>query len=185
MSGDSLEYALPGDRVLRLLPEVVARFRLHRQHRPWRKEAGGQLFASTIGNVVEIREATGPRPSDRRSIFGYVPDRAAEQAEIKERYGRDLHFIGDWHTHRQSLPQPSWTDLNSMQDMFKRSEHDAPGFVLIVVGTQPFPAGLHVSYHQSEGWQELKPTEVLSGVEGGVGGPGAKMRRSPKGKANT
>lgn len=185
MSGDSLEYALPEDRVLCFAPRVVARFRMHRQHRLWRKEAGGQLFATMTGSMIEIREATGPRPSDRRSLFGYVPDRAAEQAEIKARYGRGLHFIGDWHTHRQSLPQPSSTDLHSMQDMFKRSDHDASGFILVVVGTEPFPAGLHVSYHQAGGWHELKPKESSSAAEGGAKGGGAKMRRSPKGKAST
>ncbi|TAJ36861.1 MAG: hypothetical protein EPO55_20260 [Reyranella sp.] len=185
MSDDLLEYALPGNRVLCFAPEVVARFRMHRQHRLWRKEAGGQLFATMTGKVVDIREATGPRPSDRRSLFGYVPHRAAEQAEIKARYARGLHFIGDWHTHRQAMPEPSSTDLHSMQDMFKRSDHDTPGFILVVVGTELFPEGLHVSYHQAGGWHELKLKEAPVVVEGGANGRGAKMRQSPNGKAST
>lgn len=184
MSADALEYELPGDCVLRFAPSVLERFRRYRQSRPWRQEAGGQLFATMTADVIEIVEATGPRASDRRSLFGYIPDRAAERAEIKAQYARGLHFIGDWHTHRQTVPEPSWTDLHSMQDTFKRSDHDAPGFVLVVIGTEPFPKGLHVSYHQAGGWEALKPKARPAGLTGGAKG-GAKMRRSPKGRANT
>jgi integrative and conjugative element protein (TIGR02256 family) len=185
MSDDALEYELPGGRILRFAPSVLERFRRYRQSRPWRKEAGGQLFASLAHSVIEIVEATGPRASDRRSLFGYIPDRAAEQAEIKARYARGLHFIGDWHTHRQTLPEPSWTDLHSMQDTYKRSDHDAPGFALVVVGTAPFPDGLHVSYHQAGGWDALKPKEVPDAVKDSAKARGVKMRRSPNGKAST
>jgi integrative and conjugative element protein (TIGR02256 family) len=159
MIGGSLEYLLPGEhRILRFAPPVVARFRMHRQSRPWRFEAGGQLFATMTDTLIDVVEATGPRPTDKRSLFGYIPDRDAERAEIKERYARGLHFVGDWHTHRQRWPNPSGRDTESMRDMFSRSEHSLSGFVLVVVGTAQFPAGLHVSFHQSRDWHQLQPS---------------------------
>src|SRR5712664_740639 len=102
-------------------------------------EAGGQLFATVSEGLIDVIEATGPRPTDQRSVFGYVPDRDAERLEIKERFAAGLHFVGDWHSHRQRHPYPSTTDIESMGDMVQRSDHSLAGFVLIVVDTAKFP----------------------------------------------
>jgi hypothetical protein len=68
-----------------------------------------------------------------------------------------LHFVGDWHSHRQRYPSPSTTDIESMADMVKRSDHSLVGFILVVVGTAKFPAGLHVSVHTGREAHVLTP----------------------------
>lgn len=145
MNDEGLEYELPNALgILRLERPVVEHLYKHRQNRPWRREAGGQLFATLQDGVVRIVEATGPRTTDKRTCWSYVPDRAAEQTEIRVRYLEGLHFVGDWHTHRQRLPQPSGTDRDSVADMVRKSAHDLSGFFLIIVGTEPPPDGLYV-----------------------------------------
>jgi integrative and conjugative element protein (TIGR02256 family) len=166
MTDDAIEYLLPDDRGrLRFSPAVLAHLRRYRQSRPWHCEAGGQLFANVSDNLIEVVEATGPRPTDRRSIFGYKPDRDAERLEIKERYARGLHFVGDWHTHRQRFPLLSSTDIESIGETVRLSDHNLTGFVLVVVGTARFPAGLHVSFHGSSTHQELTPIPTASSPE--------------------
>jgi integrative and conjugative element protein (TIGR02256 family) len=161
LEDQGLLYLLPNDQgSLRIVPEVLAHLFAHRQHRLWRREAGGQLFAAIIENRIDVVEATGPRHSDRRCLFSYEPDRAAERAEIKERYERHLHFVGDWHTHRELRPTPSHTDLESMRDMVTQSDHELSGFVLVVVGTEQLPAGLHVSYHMRSNYFVLTPSSA-------------------------
>ncbi len=156
MTGASLEYLLPNDRGrLRFSPAVLAHLRDYRQLRLWHCEAGGQLFANIRDKLIDVVEATGPRPTDRRSIFGYEPDRNAERREIKERFALGLHFVGDWHTHRQRFPEPSSTDIRSIGDTARLSDHNLAGFVLVVVGTAKFPAGLHVSFHSGSAHQVL------------------------------
>lgn len=136
--------------------EVLEHFDRHRQVKWMSCEAGGQLF-STLAEpgIVRVTDATGPRPTDRRSPYGYKPDRHAEREEIIERYGHGLHFIGDWHTHRQRLPEPSGRDKRSMRDMVRRSSVEPPGCFLIIVGQMKFPDGLHVSLYPNDDATEL------------------------------
>ena len=73
---------------------VVAHLEAHRQVMPQHREAGGQLFAIFLDGSVIVKEATGPRPTDRRTRTSYRPDRKAEQQEILERHSLGLHYVG-------------------------------------------------------------------------------------------
>ena len=148
---EALRYVLPaGAGLLEFAPSVLMHFEAHKQLKCFAREAGGQLFATFDDpSVVRIVEVTGPRSTDRRRVFNYVPDRQAEREEIKERYARGLHFVGDWHTHKQRIPSPSATDQHSIRETVRCSNHDLAGFVLVVVGQEAFPDGLHGSFHST------------------------------------
>lgn len=138
--GDSGELVILKDAVLE-------HFRRHQQLRKRDTEAGGQLFGRIQGETITIEEATGPRRSDIRSRYSYIPDRKAEQREINERFSSALHFIGDWHTHPEPISHPSTTDMDNMRECVKKSRRAVSGFLLIIVGTAPLPCGLHGSLH--------------------------------------
>jgi integrative and conjugative element protein (TIGR02256 family) len=123
----------------------------NRQTKPWEREAGGQLFAHVSRYEIYIKEATGPRRSDKRSRVSYRPDRKLEQAEICDRQRKGLVFVGDWHTHPELLPGPSPRDLASISECFRRSSHDLNAFLLLVVGTSASPKDIHVSLHNAAG----------------------------------
>jgi integrative and conjugative element protein (TIGR02256 family) len=153
MTEKPLRFRLPRDfATLELSPVALAHFEGHKQLKWFSREAGGQLFARfQNSSVMQIVDVTGPRPTDKRSIYNYVPDRRAEKNEINDRYAHDLHFVGDWHTHKQRIPKPSWTDENSMRELARDSDYDLAGFILIIVGQETFPHGLHVSFHSRSG----------------------------------
>jgi len=155
----SLAFRLPNSwGLLEVSRSVLNHFESHKQHSFFSREAGGQLFASfSDPSVMNIVDVTGPRPSDKRTTFSYCPDRIAERVEIKERFAKDLHFVGDWHTHYQRVPQPSGRDEQSIRELVRASSHDLAGFVLIVVGQAMFPAGLHVSFHSKSESMQLTP----------------------------
>ncbi|MBL8725533.1 MAG: Mov34/MPN/PAD-1 family protein [Planctomycetes bacterium] len=153
-----IEYSVgSSSQILVLTDHVLAHFREHRQVR-WRsKEAGGQIFARIDGLRIVICEATGPRLSDRRGWNSYVPDRRAEQVEITSRHKLGLEYVGDWHTHREDVPEPSETDVQNIGECVRRSKHELRGFLLIVVGRANPPLGLHVSMHDGKVLSELRP----------------------------
>ena len=152
-----IEYPLgTSGQVLVIDKSVVDHLKAHRQLRWFQKEAGGQLFATFEGKRIVVREATGPRPSDKRSRWSYKPDRAAEQAEINVCFGRGLHFIGDWHTHPEGKPHPSGCDQRSIRDTVSSSSHQLNGFLLVLVGKDEPPDGLHVSIHSTTENVELR-----------------------------
>jgi integrative and conjugative element protein (TIGR02256 family) len=151
-----IEYAVgTSSQVIVLTKPVLECFRRHRQRRWYQREAGGQLFARFEGNRVVIEEATGPRSSDKRTFASFVPSRKAEQAEIIDRHGNGLHYVGDWHTHPEDVPCPSRTDIESIAECVERSTHDLNGFVLVVVGRLDPAQGLHVSVHDGANYITL------------------------------
>lgn len=144
---DAPPLTLPDGTAVKIEAHVLEHLALHRQTSCLKKEAGGQLFARIRPREWTIVRATGPRKSDWRSRFGYHPNRKAEREEIERLFADGLHFVGDWHTHPQKIPRPSGTDTRSMDETVALSGHDLPGFLLLIVGTAPFPQGLWVSFH--------------------------------------
>lgn len=136
---------------LEMTDTVLDHLSRHRQTTCWKREAGGQLFASFDGERWIVEKVTGPRRSDLRSRFGFRPDRRAEQHEIDQALARGFHFIGDWHTHPEPVPRPSIDDLESVAEMVSLSSHELPGFVMVIVGQQAPPTGLWVSFHYPDG----------------------------------
>ncbi|MBT3028022.1 MAG: Mov34/MPN/PAD-1 family protein [Candidatus Thiodiazotropha sp. (ex Ctena orbiculata)] len=118
---------------------------MHRQIGHKEQEAGGQLFARIDGAEIIIEKATGPRKSDRRSRYSFFPSRMAERREINKLFKTGLHYVGDWHTHPQPRPAPSRTDIQSFQEMFRRSRHQLKSFVMIIIGSDPGVDGLFVA----------------------------------------
>lgn len=138
---------------------VLDHFDKWRQLHPDMSEAGGQLFGLVEGACIRIKLATGPRRTDRRGRLYFIADRFAERYEIRTLHKSGLHYFGDWHTHPQAVPKPSGTDLTSMTDLFVRSKHELHAFVMVIVGTADFPAGLHLSLHEADAWSKLDPRE--------------------------
>lgn len=156
-----IEYPLgSSDQMVVIADAVLSHLAARRQVRRTHTEAGGQLFARFDGTRVVVEEATGPRDTDRRTRTTYLPDRAAEQKEIIERHARGLHYVGDWHTHPDSVPEPSPRDLASMAECVAKSAHVLNGFLLVIVGQADAPAGLHVSVQDKQGWYRLVPRHV-------------------------
>lgn len=130
---------------IRLSDEVLNIFEENKQVNMCRKEIGGQLFGELSGSMIFIKECSATKGKTKRTRFSFLPERKREQEDIYDFHERDLHYLGDWHTHPQKNPNPSYTDENSMIECFKASKHDLPFFVMIIVGTLLFPEGLSVN----------------------------------------
>lgn len=142
----TLRYVVsPGGPAIILSDVVLAAFDRFRQLSYRETEAGGQLFAKFDGADTAVLEATGPGPYDRRLRGRFEPHQPSQQLEIRSHHERGLHFVGDWHTHPEPVPYPSYIDIWSMTECFSRSKHDLRNFLLIVVGTAAGTAGLYVA----------------------------------------
>jgi integrative and conjugative element protein (TIGR02256 family) len=126
-------------------------FESHRQTRFYHREAGGQLFGRAVGTRWKVARATGPSLEDRRFRFGFRPDRGREQREINQYHTLGFDFLGDWHTHPEGVPTPSARDLDSIEDIVQKSTLRLPGLLLCIVGRHPFPTGIWLSMHPSDG----------------------------------
>lgn len=146
--------------VIQFEPGVLDHFERNRQHRCWHREAGGQLFARIDGHRILVSEATGPRPKDKRGRTFFEPDRGSEQVEIEALFARDLHYIGDWHTHPERCPVPSGRDNATMASRVRLSRHRLAGFVFVIVGQLSPPSGMTVLVHDGTSGHVLSPAYI-------------------------
>lgn len=130
--------------------EVLELFEQHKQLSEKCLEAGGQLFARFNEKEVVISKATGLRNGDKRGRFLFWPNRKKEQNEIKELFGEGYHYVGDWHTHPELIPTPSNIDLVNILECYNQSRHDLKYFIMVIIGTDAFPNGIHVSIHNAD-----------------------------------
>ena len=125
---------------------VLKVFQKSRQLRPWAKEAGGQLFCRLAEGKMLIELATRPGVCDKRARYSFWPNRKKEQREINGQFEEGLHYIGDWHTHPESIPKPSEEDIRKMQAIYRESSHCLSHMVLVVIGQEKIPRGLWIGF---------------------------------------
>jgi integrative and conjugative element protein (TIGR02256 family) len=138
-------------QLLILTPAVLNHIAKHQQSSGTSREAGGQLFARFRDEQIRVEKATGPRATDQRSRYGYVPERRGEQEEIDAMHSHGLHFVGDWHTHPERIPSPSASDIRSIRHAVAQSKHHLNGFVMLIAGTEAFPHGLFLALYGAHG----------------------------------
>jgi len=138
-----------------LTDKVIETFARYRQRKFFQTEAGGQLFAEFSGADTFIVEATPPRETDKRRRYSFQPDRELQLSDIENRHVHGRHYVGDWHTHPQRVPNPSPVDIGSMVECFHKSSHVLKAFILIVVGTSIPPKGLYVGLVQNGSFRRM------------------------------
>lgn len=120
--------------------------RSERTHRD-KTETGGVLFGQIdeFLKVIWIDEASGP-PSDSRAsptlfLCGTMGVKELTVEKVERTRG-STNFVGMWHTHPQARPDPSRTDLASMQLMLQDDTYfEGRNFLMLIVGgTSRIPA---------------------------------------------
>lgn len=147
-------------QTLRFSSTVLDHFHAHRQTSLASREAGGHLFALVKGNLIEVVHASGPESKDLRSRFLFAFRKPTAQRIIDARFAVGEHYLGDWHTHPESVPHPSGTDHATMASRFKMSDHGLRSMVFCIVGRAAFPEGLAVLVHNGTSWARLRPSEL-------------------------
>lgn len=148
---------LPGKKQSLVFTEDVVNLLLeYRQHRFLQLEAGGQLFAKIEDSVCTVSVATRPKKTDRRGMFFFWGNRKEQQDDIVHYFNKGLHFIGDWHSHPQTNPAPSYTDLMSMKECFNQSTHELNYFVYAIVGKTLDPKKIWIGIVNSTTITRLK-----------------------------
>lgn len=118
---------------------LLGRFRQRR----FDVERGGQLFvdpSSAAGLVLAL--ATPPHRNDRagRTWLELNAHRCRDEIELANTAG--LRLVGYWHTHPQSIPMVSATDIGSFSRFAAHYTRDLPHPLAIIVGNSSSPEGI-------------------------------------------
>lgn len=124
------------DQPLTIRDEVLKKWSSHRQFAPVTTEACGVLIGGydTESDSYLIEKVTTPLPMDvRRRSFFTMQDKGHQQAvdaEYKASGGKHI-YLGTWHTHPESRPNPSSVDIKDWRACIKRNNGRKLFFVIV------------------------------------------------------
>ncbi|MDE0178880.1 MAG: patatin-like phospholipase family protein [Gammaproteobacteria bacterium] len=102
-------------------------------------ETGGLLFGERDDalRVLWVSDLLGPPPDSRASSQGFICGTAGVDeatAAIRHRSRGGSRPIGMWHTHPNSAPVPSSTDIDGMSQVISATDRPLPKQLLVIVG---------------------------------------------------
>lgn len=102
-------------------------------------EVGGILTGSVISdNIYRISNVSEPCIAFNSSNkYRFVRDAAQANTFIKEDFELSDHtrvYVGEWHTHPEDNPHPSSVDIESIIEIYTKSNIVIGGVFLVIVG---------------------------------------------------
>lgn len=144
--------------LLRFNAGVLAVFSQHRQHGK-RPEAGGVLIGRDFpGQGIIVEVATVPCGRDRAGRTWFNRSRANAQEAVDaawHRSGGEQIYLGEWHTHPEDIPSPSWRDQAMIRNMHEQTQMEINYLVLVIVGRQENWVGIR----DKAGLRKLRPQQ--------------------------
>lgn len=120
-------------------PAALETIRKHLQNQPHIPESGGVLLGrhllETDDIVVDL--VTTPQPGDRQQRHWFFRRRRCHQELINRAWQESegtCTYLGEWHTHPESDPTPSWIDLLDWQRKLAFDHFTEPIF-FVIAGT--------------------------------------------------
>jgi len=120
------------NRVL-VTSDVVSYLKRFRQHRRQSREACGILLGYEWDRTSKITHATPPQKTDKRSRHGYIRDitgHVAIATEIWHNSNHKIGYLGEWHTHPESVPNPSAIDVREANIISRRNASPVISLIL-------------------------------------------------------
>ena len=111
-------------------------------------EQAGILIGSEIGNhAYRINKASEPCGIKQKAFnIGCVRDAKKANdiiiAEFEKSNGTRI-YLGEWHTHPEDYPSPSYVDINSIKSIIETGDIPAEGVFLIIIGLKQIYYGFY------------------------------------------
>ncbi|HEX5387384.1 MAG TPA: Mov34/MPN/PAD-1 family protein [Gemmatimonadales bacterium] len=104
-------------------------------------ETGGVLLGyAGDGDDVVVTAVVGPGPNAVHERSRFVPDHAHHESEVARLYeqsGRRWTYLGDWHTHPDTMAYLSATDAETLESIAGAEAARVPWPVMVILGQHP------------------------------------------------
>lgn len=130
------------------------------QGRIWSRESVGQLYSRDLTRqevVVDVATRLTPTFSAWSRVRFNPEDALAEREKL---FKQDLHCVGLWHTHPESIPSPSGEDRELARDYAMAASSQLSGVIFVIVGTAAAPSGLGVWVDDTNSLRKMTATAV-------------------------
>lgn len=100
-------------------------------------ESGGIIvgYYDAVESALKITDITWPQKDDIRGRYRFIRKEAGHQElmdKLWEQSGYRKSYLGEWHTHNQSRPTPSFVDYNNWKNISKRRHNFDEHFFIII-----------------------------------------------------
>jgi len=115
-------------------PHVIDLVRGYSQNHHDSFESGGILLGYRRDDHLHIVDATIPQLGDKCMRFRFFRRDANHQKIALKRWklsGNTMDYIGEWHTHPESMPTPSSLDMSEWKKIYGTRQ---AGMVFLIVG---------------------------------------------------
>ncbi|KDE34186.1 peptidase [Kosakonia radicincitans UMEnt01/12] len=140
MSDNELIFHDQNGHLVVLMGAVVQHLNSYRQIGKSSKEAAGILIGERRGQHLVICDLSEPGPGDLRQR--YLVDRrgAHHQKKVDDAFSQSMgthQYLGEWHTHPEDHPTPSYQDKKSWKDNIDAMMP----MIVLIVGRKSFWIG--------------------------------------------
>jgi len=136
----NLVYRIGDDRWLIFTQAALDQLKQHIQHTKRQTEAGGALLGRHLHESLDlvIDEITLPQRKDNRRRFSFFrSDTHNDLANQRWREtGGTMAYLGLWHTHPESVPTPSQTDLHDWEKASCEDTYEGDYLFFVIVGIE-------------------------------------------------
>lgn len=103
------------------------------------KEYCGVLLGREITNTsnIVIDKITQPSDADIQKKYYFFRDKKYHQKIIEEEWNKSngtCNYLGEWHTHLQEVPIPSFTDIKEWKKALRKFKFDGNELFFIIIG---------------------------------------------------
>lgn len=125
---------------LKIDVEPLQRMAKYAQDDYVKPEAGGLLMGRFILNSKDIvvDRVTVPMVGDQRGRKHFVRAEKRHQGVLERAWrksGGTCNYLGEWHTHPERVPSPSWKDEENWQEIMTTRQISSLYLYFVIVGT--------------------------------------------------
>lgn len=122
---------------VKISSEVYEAIRLFQSTNSFLVEYGGIIvgYYDAAENIYVITDITWPQKEDIQAKFRFVRKDPIHQSimdELWEKSGSIKSYLGEWHSHREKHPTPSWIDKSGWKKKAKEQKNYDICFFIIV-----------------------------------------------------
>ena len=128
---------------------------LFTQHSKKAPESGGIMLGKLINGEINVLKLSVPTSLDKASRTNFERSKVAAQIILDYEFHNSsgqLTYLGEWHTHPERFPTPSYTDLHMLKEQFKQNTLQVDFVLLLIKGTE----GLYIRLMDKHGYYECK-----------------------------
>lgn len=135
-----------GKYIINISEDILSVLDNYKQKK-FQNESGGIILGYVHNDHrIYISKISQPNFNDKATRYGFVRDKKAAQLIVNSEFhesGGKVIYLGEWHTHPEPYPSPSFVDINMIKQQYKNNKINEDFLILLIQGTESIYIALY------------------------------------------